>query len=135
MGTSRNINVYADIAAVLDAAIAAGGGVYECRHYAEAYRWRARAYHLRILLRELAQEITPPGMAAVTKYDHIYLTIDTKLPRDERTKVGIVFRKPTGVLRDKDGNEIVITQNHDAQRQLADDRLQAEMDELLGDLK
>lgn len=131
MSKSRNPNVYSDVAAVLDAAIAAGGDViYQCKHYAEAYRWRARAYHLRILLRELAEEVTPPGIAATTKYDHIFLSIDTKLPRDERTQVHISFRKPTGVLL-KDGKEIAVTLNRDVQH----DPLQEEMDALLGDLK
>jgi hypothetical protein len=131
VGKSKNPNNYSDVAAVLDAAIAAGGEVtYKCKHYAEAYRWRARAYHLRKLLAELAMHNTPPGMAPTTRYDHLFLTMDEKLPKEQRTEVKITFRKPSGTLVDRNGKVIEIARVQDVVR----DPMQDQVEDLLGGL-
>lgn len=128
MGKSRNPNTYSDVAAVLDAAIAAGGeAIYETSHYAEATRWRARAYQLRLLLRDLAAETLPPGMAPTTRFDHLLLTIDKKEP----TKVRISVRKPTGRLVTPEGKPIEVAGPRDVQR----NPLQDDIDDLMKDLQ
>lgn len=125
MTKSKNPNVYSDVAAVLDAAIAAKQPtVYKTHHPAAAIAWRARAYQLRKLLLNLNAEVTPPGLAPTSKYDHVFLQIS----KEDPCCVIISIRKPAGVLTTQDGTIIAVGMARDVQR----DPLEDELDSLLG---
>lgn len=121
MGKSRNPNMYSDVAAVLDAVIASGGqAVYTSESPAAAHGWRARAYQLRLLLRDLQAQTLPPGLAPTTKYDHLILKVDTANP----CNTIIEIRKPAGTLAFPDGTPIEIAQVRDVQRDPLEDEMQ-----------
>lgn len=123
MGKSRNPNTYSDVAAVLDAVLASGGeATYTADSPAAAVVFRARANHLRLLLRDLAAETLPPGFAPSSKYDHLVLRL-----KKDSCEVQIGLRKPTGALTLPNGTPIPIKLGRDVQR----DPLQDEVEDLL----
>lgn len=103
MGLSRNIHSYDDIRAVLDAALAEGGGRYTLATPGQAVYWRARAYYFRKLLYNLAEErlANAPGMTPSTPYDQMKLTLE-----EGTGSVLIQFIKPQGTLTRLDGTPI-----------------------------
>lgn len=126
MTRSKHPNVYSDVAAVLDAALASRTtAVYKTGSPAEAIAWRGRAYQLRKILLNLSAETTPPGLAPVSKYDHIFLQIS----KEDPSCVIISIRKPTGTLTTQDGTVIPVGVARDVQR----DPLEDELDRLLGE--
>src|SRR5688500_6670677 len=71
---------FSDVASVLDAALAAGGGLYRLPTEKKAIRWRHRAYSLRALLQRLdhaRKQHIEPGTSA---YDQMILRIDERDP-------------------------------------------------------
>lgn len=130
MAKSKNPNTYSPEAAVLDAALSAlkttPSVIYETASYAEAVAFRSRAYHLRLLLRDLNAKTVPPGFAPSSKYDHLFLQIPGK-----EAKVIISLRKPAGTLITQDGTRIPIGDARDVQR----DPLQNDLDDLMEGLK
>lgn len=61
----NRIGMYADLAPILDAALASGGGTYTLPSYGAAVHWRQRAYKFRKLYAET--------VAHVSKYDSLTL--------------------------------------------------------------
>lgn len=103
----KNPNEYSDCAAVLDAALATGGGIYTLPNYGAAVRWAQRAYNLRKALRELNAETLVPGQAPFTKYDDVVLRVEKKRPdKDQPHKVVIEIKRLQGVLTDLEGNPV-----------------------------
>lgn len=99
MPLSTNTTTYAHVAAVLDAAIAAGGGQYALATPKDAIRWRAQAYQYRKLIeRDLRAKLGVPGIAVSTPYDHMFLTIEGNV-----VKIGA--RQIEGVLTLPDGSK------------------------------
>lgn len=77
MPLSNNPRNYPHIQAVLDTALAHGGGKYDCGTEDAAWSWRQKAYHFRKISQRLAQDaIKEPGVMAPTLYDNMYLTLD-----------------------------------------------------------
>lgn len=101
MPNSKNLNTYYDVSAVLTAARANGGAVYELPTPAAAKRWRFRAYAYRALLNESEQKrhALVPGYTPTTPWDDMYLTV-------EGSSIIIQFGTIRGVLRDMEGAEI-----------------------------
>jgi hypothetical protein len=80
--------MYADIRAILDAALSAGGGSYECGTHGQAVHWRQRAYRFRKLFAETL------GLSRESEYDCLVM------PRVEpdSSVVTIRLRKQVGVF-------------------------------------
>lgn len=97
-------NAFADVASVLDAAIAAGGGTYTLPTPGKATHWRQRAYTLRKILGEinLKRKGEDPGAVATTPYDTLYLRILPSAPCD----VVIEFNEARGVFKAPDGKVV-----------------------------
>lgn len=77
MALSSNINAYADIAAVLEPIVIAGGQArYELKTRGMAIRWRQRAYKYRLLYQNRLAEGNPLGFTPRTPYDAMKLTIE-----------------------------------------------------------
>lgn len=77
MGSSKNPRHYSHVQAVLDAALAQGGGRYQCDSDKAAIRWRQEAYYFRKLSQKLMQDtILMPGIIAPTPYDEMFLTVE-----------------------------------------------------------
>lgn len=106
MPNSKSLTMYHDVKLVLDAAIAAGGGVYTLPTHGKAVHWRQRAYNYRRLLREskIASSIIP-GLDPTTPYDTIELVIT------DRDSCDVIIRQiqVKGVLRDAEGKPINVT--------------------------
>lgn len=81
---SNRLGMYADIRAILDAALAAGGGTYECESTGQAIHWRQRAYRFRKLYAELL------GPSQESPYDTL------TMPRCDGPTVSIVLRRQVG---------------------------------------
>lgn len=60
MSKSNRLGIYADVRQVLDAALASGGGTFQCATHGEAVHWRQRAYRFRKLY---AETLGPKGMS------------------------------------------------------------------------
>lgn len=102
MPLPNNVNSYADVKVVLDAALAAGGGVYKLKTEKEAVRWRQRAYHFRKLAqRQAAAGSNLANYQPPTPYDSMHLTIE-----GPKVLIGMI-RPAEGVLVLPDGSEIV----------------------------
>ncbi len=103
---NKNPNAYADVAAILDAALAMGGGVYTLPSHGRAIRWAHRAYSLRLSLRNI--QVLLPGQAPSTPYDNIELRVEDlgKDRRAEPHKVQILLKTAEGVLTDLEGNPL-----------------------------
>lgn len=103
MPLSKNLNTYHDVVAVLTTMRKQGGGEYELPSHGAAVTWRLRAYYYRKLLTEAAikRAGSVRGFVPTTAWDDLYLTIEGNV-------VKIAFGKPTGKLRDNEGNEIPI---------------------------
>ena len=97
MTTTPTLSTYADVRAVLDAALANGGGRYKLATKAEATRWRFRAYRFRKLLREETDTYTP--------YDNMLLRVDGPV-------VFIQTQQITGVLTDLEGKPVEVKEKH-----------------------
>jgi hypothetical protein len=97
----KTLDQFADVAAVLDAAMACGGALYSCPTNGAAIHWRQRAYTLRAMLRKLNAERTAPGVGISTKYDHVQIKIEDTVCRIE-------MLKPQGVLTDLKGRPIQV---------------------------
>lgn len=131
MAKSKNPNSYSPEAAVMDAALSAlqrtPSVIYDAGNPAAAIAFRSRAYHLRLLLRDLHSKTLPPGIAPMSKYDHLFLQI----PKDKPSTVVLSIRKPAGTLTTQDGTVIPLGPARDVQR----DPLQDEADALIEGLK
>lgn len=93
MTKSNRLGMYADCRKVLDAALAAGGGEYECPDHGAAVHWRQRAYRFRKLY------ATTLGEKAESPYD---ILVMPRIPDDSGT-VRIVVRQQAGVFRPLEG--------------------------------
>lgn len=82
---SNRLGMYQDVREVLDAALAAGGGAYECETHGQAVHWRQRAYRFRKLYAEQYGGVSP--------YDALVL------PRCDDATVYINLRKQVGVFK------------------------------------
>lgn len=105
MSLSKNPGQYADVAAVLDAALEAGGGRYELHSKSAAVRWRQRANHYRRLLFEIEKDRTSvfPGLPASTPYDSLILTLDENV-------VVLAVGEPKGKLTSLKGKPLKFKQ-------------------------
>src|SRR5688500_11281290 len=88
MTKSNRLGMYADVRAVLDAALEHGGGTFKCADYGHAVHWRQRAYKFRKLFAEML------GPRAMSPYDVLVL------PRlaDGASEVIINIRQSGGVF-------------------------------------
>lgn len=88
MTKSNRLGMYADVRAVLDSALAAGGGTFQCESHGAAVHWRQRAYRFRKLYAETL------GLRAMSPYDVLVL------PRlaDDSAEVTITIRQTAGVF-------------------------------------
>lgn len=76
---SKSIHSYKDVRLVLDAALAAAGGIYTLPTPGKAVHWRMRAYMFRKLLSEnAAARSIIPGVDTTTPYDMLDLIIEPK---------------------------------------------------------
>lgn len=90
---SNRLGMYSDIRAVLDAALAAGGGEYDLGDYGQAVHWRQRAYRFRKLYAETL------GLDVESPYDSIVIRRvepDTGLLRIQIRTVAGEFRPIEG---------------------------------------
>lgn len=85
---------FSDVAAVLDAALAAGGGLYKLPTSGKAIRWRQRAYMLRSLLLKIDERMKQGTVPASTPYDNLVLRIRD----DDPLTVRIEIEQPEGIL-------------------------------------
>lgn len=88
MTKSNRLGIFADIRAVLDEALAHGGGTFTCADYGSAVHWRQRAYRFR----KLYAETLPPR--AMSPYDVLVLP---RLAADS-SEVVINVRQTGGVF-------------------------------------
>lgn len=88
MTKSNRLGMYADVRAVLDSALEAGGGTFRCDSHGAAVHWRQRAYRFRKLFAETI------GPKAMSPYDVLVL------PRLEPDgcEVTITIRQMAGVF-------------------------------------
>lgn len=88
MTKSNRLGMYADVRAVLDHALAAGGGSFLCETHGAAVHWRQRAYRFRKLYAETL------GITKMSPYDVLVL------PRlaDDSSEVVITIRQTAGVF-------------------------------------
>lgn len=86
---SNRLGMYADVRQILDAALAAGGGSYECGTHGQAVHWRQRAYKFRKLYAEIL------GVGVQSEYDMLVMP---RVDPDSST-VDIHIRKQVGVFR------------------------------------
>lgn len=98
---SNRLGMYADVRQVLDAALSAGGGSYECGTHGQAVHWRQRAYRFRKLYAETM------GLSRESEYDCLVMPrVDpdsSVVTIQKRAQVGIFVptNEPTGdVLMD-----------------------------------
>lgn len=88
MTKSNRLGMYADVRAVLDSALAAGGGTFLCDSHGAAVHWRQRAYRFRKLYAETI------GPLAMSPYD---ILVMPRLP-DDGCEVVITIRQSAGVF-------------------------------------
>lgn len=88
MTKSNRLGIYADVREVLDAALASGGGTFECETHGAAVHWRQRAYRFRKLY---AETIGPKSMSP---YD--VLVLPRLAPSSCEVVIGI--RQTAGVF-------------------------------------
>lgn len=88
MTKANRLGMYADIRAVLDGALAAGGGTFTCESHGAAVHWRQRAYRFRKLYAETL------GPAKMSPYD--VLVLPRLLP--DSSEVTITIRQTAGVF-------------------------------------
>lgn len=88
MTKSNRLGMYADVRAVLDGALAAGGGTFTCESHGAAVHWRQRAYRFRKLFAETL------GPTRMSPYDVLVL------PRlaEDSCEVVITIRQTAGVF-------------------------------------
>ena len=88
MTKSNRLGMYADVRAILDAALSAGGGTFQCESHGAAVHWRQRAYRFRKLYAETL------GPTRMSPYDVLVL------PRlaPGSAEVSIVIRQTAGVF-------------------------------------
>jgi len=85
---ANRLGMYADVRQILDAALSAGGGSYQCDSHGQAVHWRQRAYKFRKLYAETI------GLNEESPYDQIVM------PRvaEAETTVSIHIRRQVGVF-------------------------------------
>lgn len=88
MSKSNRLGIYADVRQVLDAALAAGGGTFQCETPGAAVHWRQRAYRFRKLYAETL------GPSKMSPYDVLVLP---RLAPDS-SEVVITIRQTAGVF-------------------------------------
>lgn len=112
MAQTSNTHEYADVKAVLDAALAAGGARYTLPTKSAAIRWRFRAYYYRDLLRKLENERLGnlPGYRATTPYDGWAIRIEGTGEKNTPHDVLIKIVAPLGNLKSLDGTPLSIEQ-------------------------
>jgi hypothetical protein len=88
MTKANRLGMYADVRAVLDSALASGGGTFACASHGAAVHWRQRAYRFRKLYAETL------GLKTMSPYDVLVL------PRLEPDgcEVVITIRQTAGVF-------------------------------------
>lgn len=97
MPSAKNINNYNDVKAILDAAVAGGGGRYHLPTKGKAVHWRQRAYTFKNLAQRNAQATsTVPGYTPPTPYDE--LTFSLQAGAGDSFYVVIMIRQPEGHL-------------------------------------
>lgn len=67
MTKANRLGMYADVRFVLDQALEAGGGTFQCADYGSAVHWRQRVYRFRKLFAETL------GPKAMSPYDVLVL--------------------------------------------------------------
>jgi len=90
---SNRLGMYADVRQILDAALAAGGGTFECDTHGAAVHWRQRAYRFRKLFAETL------GLNKESPYDIIVMP---RIPEDSST-VHITIRRSIGTFKPLEG--------------------------------
>jgi hypothetical protein len=88
MTKPNRLGMFTDVRQILDAALAAGGGTYECPDHGAAVHWRQRAYRFR---KAYAETLT---LRAESKYDCIVMP---RVPADSGT-VTIMVRRQIGTF-------------------------------------
>lgn len=88
MTKSNRLGMYADVRSVLESALAAGGGTFQCATHGAAVHWRQRAYRFRKLYAETL------GLQRMSQYDVLVL------PRlaEGSSEVVITIRQTAGVF-------------------------------------
>lgn len=89
MSKTNRLGMFADVREILDAALAHGGGSFECATHGDAVHWRQRAYQFR---KHYAEVLGPKAMSP---YDILVLP---RLPADGKTVV-ITIRQTAGVFK------------------------------------
>ena len=107
--TRRSLSTYSDIFPVLDAAVEHQGLIVPFESKGAAVRWRQRAYQARYTMREVEAERMAgiPGYDPSTPYDLLYIEVE----KDELEiwRAVITVREPPAVIRDLQGNPVVLT--------------------------
>jgi hypothetical protein len=85
---ANRLGMYADVRAILDQALAAGGGSYALASHGAAVHWRQRAYRFRKLFAEILGDGKP------SPYDSIVMT---RVDADSST-INILIRQITGTF-------------------------------------
>ncbi len=127
---TKTLDQFTDVAAVLDAALTTGGGLYTCLSYGSAVHWRQRAYELRSLLRKLNAQKVAPGQGVSTKYDSITINISKNSP-----VARIELLRPKGVFTDLNGNVIDVGLAKNLAQDPMYDEAEALLRELGGDIE
>ena len=112
MPLPTDLNAYADVKTVLDAALVHNGGSYKFQTRNEAMRWRARAYQFRRLL------VQHPYME--NPYTRLILTIGKS---DTDTTVLITIAQPTGEFTTPDGKTVDLGPGEDIENPVGDELL------------
>lgn len=88
MTKSNRLGMYADVRSVLDSALGAGGGTFQCESHGAAVHWRQRAYRFRKLYAETL------GPQRMSQYDVLVM------PRlaEDSSEVVITIRQSAGVF-------------------------------------
>jgi hypothetical protein len=89
MSKSNRLGTFADVRQILDAALAHGGGEFECASHGAAVNWRHRAYQFRKLYAETL------GPKVMSPYDALVLP---RLAPDSNI-VTLTIRQVAGTFR------------------------------------
>jgi len=78
---ANRLGMYAEVRQILDAALANGGGRYECPTHGQAVHWRQRAYKFRKLY---AETMATSDSFSMSPYDRLTMP---QIPEDSSTVI------------------------------------------------